>query len=62
MPDYTHIGKHKEVSKESEMLLLWLWMLLESGMEEFYASFIELQEATMDRDRESCSGTVNIFE
>jgi hypothetical protein len=62
MPDYTHIGKHKEVSKESEMLLLWLWMLLESGREEFYASFIELQEATMDRDHESCSGTVNIFE
>jgi hypothetical protein len=62
MPDYTHIGKHKIVSKESEMLLLWLWMLLESGREEFYASFIQLQEATMGGDLESCTGTVNIFE
>ena len=62
MPDYTHIGKHKEVSKESEMLLLWLWMLLERVWEEFHASFIELQEATMGGDHESWSGTVNIFE
>lgn len=32
------------------------------GWEEFHASFIELQEATMGGDHESWSGTVNIFE